>query len=58
MATAFKPGHPVAFWLAIVTLVYVIYSGLYAGTHIDECRENGSASQHWSYWPPGWVCDG
>ncbi|MEY2566579.1 MAG: hypothetical protein QOE35_1108 [Actinomycetota bacterium] len=44
--------------MAILVLVYGIYSGLFAMTHVDECRDRGSVAQHWTYWPPGWVCDG
>jgi hypothetical protein len=54
----FRPGHPFAFWMAILVLVYGIYSGLFAMTHVDGCRDGGSVAQHWTYWPPGWVCDG
>jgi hypothetical protein len=52
----FRPGHPFAFWLAIVAIVYVMWSGAMAAGHMDDCRQLGVSEQHWAYWPPGWVC--
>lgn len=54
----FRPGHPLVFWLAMLVLIYGIYSVIFAAARIDDCKSGGSADQHWSYWPPGWVCDG
>ena len=59
VASEFRPHSPIAFWIAVLALVYAFASGAIAMSRIDECRElHGSSSQHWSYWPPGWVCDG
>jgi hypothetical protein len=58
VASEFRPGHPLSFWLLILVLIYGIYSGLFAMSHVEDCRDRGSTEQHWELWPPGWVCDG
>jgi hypothetical protein len=56
MAREFQPGHPIAFWLAIVGLVYGMYAGGMAVVHVDDCRDHGVTEQHWRFLPPEWVC--
>jgi hypothetical protein len=58
VASEFRPGHPLSFWMITLAVIYFLYSGLFAFSHVDDCKQQGSATQHWSYWPPGWVCDG
>lgn len=58
MASEFRPHHPASFWIAVLLLVYLFSSGAMAMSQIDDCKLQGSAHQHWSFWPPGWVCDG
>jgi hypothetical protein len=58
VASEFRPHHPLSFWIAVLLLIYGFSSGAIAMSHMDDCREQGSPDQHWSYWPPGWVCDG
>jgi hypothetical protein len=58
VASEFRPHHPVSFWIAILLLIYAFTSGALAMSQIDDCQAQGTTHQHWSFWPPGWVCDG
>lgn len=45
------------FWVVILALIFGLYSGLLAGSTIGDCEDRGYPGQHWTAWPPGWVCD-
>jgi hypothetical protein len=51
----YDPGHPVAFWLAILALVAGAYVGGKAVLTAGDCERQG-LSQEWRWDPPRWEC--
>lgn len=60
MPNEFRPGHPIVFWVSILALTFVIFSGAKAAVTVDDCRGHGSGphadDKHWVIFPPKWVC--
>ena len=56
MASEFRPGHPIVFWMAIMALVFALYSGAHAAVTYDRCDSVTHGHKHWQVWPPEWVC--
>lgn len=54
MSNEFKPGHPVIFWLAMLALIFLFYSGATALITLDDCGVN--AEKSWQIFPPEWEC--
>ncbi len=53
----YRKGHPVAFFLVIVSLCFGMVSGAAAISTQDKCDTRVfNGEKHWQVMPPKWVC--
>lgn len=57
MSNEFKPGHPVIFWLTMIALVFLFFSGAKAVITLNDCPGGSDAPKSWQIWPPEWECE-